>query len=138
MVDDASTEPELAALLDGLSRRKRIRLIRNGVQLGFPGSANVGMRACGDRDVVLLNSDTLVPPGWLERLREAAYQAADIGTVTPLSNSATILSYPGQVGRNEAPGLARDRRDVTPCASGECGADRGDSGGGRILHVCPP
>jgi GT2 family glycosyltransferase len=106
VVDDASTEPELVALLDGLLRRKRIRLVRHSVQLGFPASANAGMRACGERDVVLLNSDTLVPPGWLERLRDAVYQAADIGTATPLSNSATILSYPGEVGRNEPPGLA--------------------------------
>ena len=44
--------------------------------------------------MVLLNSDTLVPPGWLEGLRAAAYSAPDIGTVTPLSNDATILSYP--------------------------------------------
>ena len=52
------------------------------------------MRAAAGRDVVLLNSDTLVPPGWLEELRAVAYGAPDIGTVTPLSNDATILSYP--------------------------------------------
>jgi GT2 family glycosyltransferase len=41
---------------------------------------------------VLLNSDTLVAPGWLEDLRAVAYSAPDIGTATPLSNDATILS----------------------------------------------
>ncbi len=138
VVDDASTEPELAALLDGLLRRKRIRLIRHSVQLGFPGSANAGMRACGDRDVVLLNSDTLVPPGWLERLREAAYQAADIGTATPLSNSATILSYPGEVGRNEAPGLTGTVAMSRLAHRANAGRIDGDSGRGRILHVYPP
>ena len=45
---------------------------------------------------MLLNSDTLVPPDWLERMRTAAYSAPDIGTVTPLSNDASILSYPGE------------------------------------------
>jgi glycosyltransferase involved in cell wall biosynthesis len=51
----------------------------------------------------LLNSDTLVPPGWLERLRQAAYASRDIGTVTPLSNDAGILSYPGPAGTNNRP-----------------------------------
>jgi glycosyltransferase involved in cell wall biosynthesis len=56
-------------------------------------------------DVVLLNSDTLVPPGWLESLREAAYTAPSIGTATPLSNDATILSYPSTEHENAVPDL---------------------------------
>jgi GT2 family glycosyltransferase/glycosyltransferase involved in cell wall biosynthesis len=94
VVDDAGPEPALSAALDELARTRRIRLLRNPRNLGFPASANVGLAAAGGRDVVLLNSDTLVPPGWLERLRDAAWSAPDIGTVTPLSNDATILSYP--------------------------------------------
>ena len=65
------------------------------------------MRAAAGRDVVLLNSDTLVAPGWLEGLREVAYGAADIGTVTPLSNDATILSYPDPAGRQRRAGPRR-------------------------------
>ncbi len=45
-------------------------------------------------DVLLLNSDTEVADGWLERMQRAAYSAPDIGTVTPFSNNATICSYP--------------------------------------------
>jgi diguanylate cyclase (GGDEF)-like protein/PAS domain S-box-containing protein len=60
--------------------------------------------------VVLLNSDTLVPPGWLARLRRAAYAAPDIGTATPLSNDATILSYPAVEGGNALPDLAETGR----------------------------
>ena len=59
---------------------------------------------------MLLNSDTLVPPGWLERLRDAAYSARDIGTVTPLSNDASILSYPGPAGSNPRPDQAATNR----------------------------
>lgn len=94
VVDDASPEPELSAALDDLADSRRIQLIRNPRNLGFPGSVNRGMTAAGDRDVVLLNSDAMVPPGWLERLQAAALSAPDIGTVAPLSNEATILSYP--------------------------------------------
>ena len=81
VVDDASPDPVLAAALDDLARRRRIRLIRHARNLGFPASANTGMAAAAGRDVVLLNSDTLVAPGWLEGLRAAAYSAADIGTM---------------------------------------------------------
>jgi len=94
VVDDASPEPELSTALDDLALARQIVLIRNPRNLGFPGSVNRGMTAAGDRDVVLLNSDALVPPGWLERLQDAALSAPDIGTVAPLSNDATILSYP--------------------------------------------
>lgn len=106
VVDDASPEPALVAELDRLARSRRIRLIRNPHNLGFPGSANAGILAASGRDVVLLNSDTLVPPGWLERLKDAAHAADDIGTVTPLSNNASILSYPGPGPDNDIPDLA--------------------------------
>ncbi len=85
-------------------------MLRHQPPLGFPASANAGIRAAAGRDVVLLNSDTLVPPDWLPRLRDAAYSAADIGTVTPLSNDATILSYPGPAGSNPKPDQAATGR----------------------------
>ena len=43
-------------------------------------------------------------------MREIAYGAADIGTVTPLSNDATILSYPNPAGRNALPDVAETAR----------------------------
>ena len=110
VIDDASPERELAAVLDGLARRRRITLIRQRRNRGYAASANAGLRAAAGRDVVLLNSDTLVPPGWLEELRAVAYSARDIGTVTPLSNDATILSYPAASGENVLPDLAETIR----------------------------
>ncbi len=112
VVDDASQDHALARALDALSARGRIVLIRHSAQRGFPSAANAGLRAAAAarRDVVLLNSDTLVAPGWLQALRDAAYSAPDIGTVTPLSNSGSILSYPGPEGTNPVPDLAATRR----------------------------
>ncbi len=109
VIDDGSSDPELIAALSRLAAQHKIILRRHERPLGFPASANAGIRAAAGRDVVLLNSDTLVPPDWLSRLRDAAYSARDIGTVTPLSNDATILSYPGPAGRNPKP----DRTKVT-------------------------
>ena len=106
VVEDASPEPDLVAALQALARQKRIRLIRQSENRGFPSTANAGLRACAPRDAVLLNSDTLVAPGWLDRLRAAAYSASDIGTVTPLTNDGTIVSYPDVEGGNPVPDLA--------------------------------
>jgi GT2 family glycosyltransferase/glycosyltransferase involved in cell wall biosynthesis len=110
VVDDGSTDPELVAALDRLAKRRDIGLLRHKEAQGFTASANAGMRGARGRDVVLLNSDTLVPPGWLDRLRDAAYSARNIGTVTPLSNDATILSYPGDAGTNPVPDQPATRR----------------------------
>ncbi|MEO0380007.1 MAG: hypothetical protein AAF252_07020, partial [Pseudomonadota bacterium] len=54
-------------------------------------------------DVVLLNSDTVVSAGWLDRLSAAAHSAPDIGTVTPLSNNGEITSYPVRSAQNPLP-----------------------------------
>jgi len=94
IVDDLGPDPHLRAALKSYERAGTITLIVNPANLGFPGAANAGMALHSDRDVILLNADTLVPDGWIDRLRAAAYRAANIGTVTPLSNRATICSYP--------------------------------------------
>ena len=113
IVDDASPEPEIRTLLDELRRQKpspmqkRWQVLRHPTNQGFPASANTGLRAAaalpGKHDMILLNSDTLVTAGWLEGLRAAVHAHADIGTATPLSNDATILSYPVPTGGNPVP-----------------------------------
>jgi len=98
VIDDASPEPALSAALAALARQRRIRLRRHARNQGFPASVNAGLRLAaslpGRPDVVLLNSDTLPGPGWLATLRQAVHAAGDIGTAAPLSNDASILSYP--------------------------------------------
>jgi len=110
VVEDRSPEPDLPPALDRLAAAGRIVLIRHDTNRGFPASANDGIAACPDRDVVLLNSDTLVPPGLVQALRRAAYSAPDIGSVTPFSNDASILSYPDHRARNPAPDLVGTTR----------------------------
>ncbi len=114
VVDDASPEPALVAALAELARSGAIRLIGvpgaiPGRNRGYPAAVNAGMRAASGRHVVLLNSDTLVPPGFIESLRDAACSAPDIGTATPLSNEASIFSVPKAGGGNPAPDLAGTR-----------------------------
>lgn len=104
VIDDASPEPQIAAYLDGLAREGRISLHRNESNLGFVRSVNHGMSLHGDRDVVLLNSDTEVANDWLDRLRTAACGAPYIATATPFSNNATICSYPFEGWSGGVPG----------------------------------
>jgi GT2 family glycosyltransferase/glycosyltransferase involved in cell wall biosynthesis len=114
VVDDAGPEPGLAAALDALAAAGRITLLRHATNQGFPAAANAGLRAAFARtprhDALLLNSDTLLPASrgvsWLERLRAVVHAAPDIGTATPLSNDATILSYPHADRPNPPPDVA--------------------------------
>ena len=103
VVEDASPETRLIEALSELDQQGRIILLRQPSNLGFPATANAGIRASGDRDVILLNSDTLVPRGWIERLSDAAYRGPDIGSATPFSNDATIFSYPNEDAPNPLP-----------------------------------
>src|SRR3954462_5477997 len=73
IIDDASPDAELSDWASQLAQRGRCILLRNDTNLGFVQTANRGMKLHGDRDVVLLNSDTLVANDWLDRLQDCAY-----------------------------------------------------------------
>jgi GT2 family glycosyltransferase len=94
VVDDASPEAEIAAYVDALAANGRIEVARSERNLGFARAVNLGMARHPERDVVLLNSDTEVANDWLDRLAACAVREANIATVTPFSNNATICSYP--------------------------------------------
>jgi GT2 family glycosyltransferase/2-polyprenyl-3-methyl-5-hydroxy-6-metoxy-1,4-benzoquinol methylase/glycosyltransferase involved in cell wall biosynthesis len=104
VVNDASPEPEITAYLRDLRQRDdRVILLENPSNLGFVASVNRAMEESGDRDVVLLNSDTEVAGDWLDRLRGAAASDRRAATVTPFSNSAEICSYPRFCADNPLP-----------------------------------
>lgn len=96
LVDDSGGDPEVEASCESfLDRLANSKLVVNERNLGFVSSANAGMAAAdADRDVVLLNSDTVVTGRWLEKLSVAAYVFDDIATVVPLSNAADVFSLP--------------------------------------------
>ena len=103
-VDDATPDPAIAQYLRELAAQRRITLLANEANAGFVQSVNRGMALHGDRDVVLLNSDTEVANDWLGRLDAAAHSAPDVATVTPFSNNATICSYPFEGWKGGVPG----------------------------------
>jgi hypothetical protein len=74
-------------------------------QQGLVYSVNLGIEAAAPNDVVLLNSDTEVPTGWLARLAGHAYARPRIASVSPFSNHATICGYPSNEANTPAFGL---------------------------------
>jgi GT2 family glycosyltransferase/glycosyltransferase involved in cell wall biosynthesis len=103
VIDDCSPEPALSTALQALAASGRIAYLRNDSNLGFVATANRGMTLDPTADVLLLNSDTLVPAGFLDRIFRAAYSDPCIATVTPLSNNATICSLPLPPGTEATP-----------------------------------
>ncbi|MHB1047013.1 MAG: glycosyltransferase family 2 protein [Thermoanaerobaculia bacterium] len=83
-------------------RPEGARLLERPARGGFPAAANAGIREAAG-DVVLLNSDTEVTEGWLEKLAEAAGRRPGVASVTPFSNNATLCSLPRAFAENEIP-----------------------------------
>ncbi|WP_020401488.1 glycosyltransferase [Kordiimonas gwangyangensis] len=100
VIDDASPEAELSAKLKSLADKGLFTLLVNEENKGFVGTVNRGMALHGTRDVVLLNADTEVYDHWLDRLLAHAEADERIATITPLSNNATICSYPETLKNN--------------------------------------
>ncbi|MEJ5366489.1 MAG: glycosyltransferase [Desulfosoma sp.] len=88
---DAFTRQRLHALLFS---RANVSVHRNQENLGFVKSCNKGMMMGDAPFIVLLNSDVVVPPEWLERLLICAASDNRIASVNPLTNYASQISIP--------------------------------------------
>jgi GT2 family glycosyltransferase len=137
LINDSPEDDELAQTLERelpiLRRHYDVTLHTNAANQGFTLTANFGLEYAlrHARDVVLLNSDTLVFPGALREMREVAYLDRMIGFVNPRSNNATIASLPQQSDHLKVPPahayaafevLSRylPRRRYVPTAVGFC------------------
>ena len=107
-IDDASPDPAIWAMLLEFADRGAIEALRNPENLGFSGTINRGILAAGHDDVLLLNSDTIMPAGTIRSLRLAAYGERRIGTVTPLSDNAGPFSVPAVLPDSRHPDVVDD------------------------------
>lgn len=94
LVDDGSDLLTRSTLDAYVAARPWMRMIVNPENVGYTRSANIGMARSTADWVVLLNSDTIVTPGWLEGLFACALSDPAIRMVGPLSNAATHQSVP--------------------------------------------
>jgi len=96
VADDASPDPGIQAFTGRLADGAAVALtyVRREENLGFVGNMNAAFRDTAPADVVIVNSDTVVPEAWLARLRAAAYSDGLVATASTLTNHGTILSIP--------------------------------------------
>ena len=103
LMDDKSTNDRIRGYLKQIDTKgKNIEIIYNDQNMGFVKTVNKGMRLTKE-DIVLLNSDTIVTKGWIEKMQRAAYSGPKIATVTPLSNNAIHCSIPQFLKENTIP-----------------------------------
>src|SRR5262245_50129261 len=79
VVDNASSDGSA----DAARRRKGVRVIENEKNIGFARANNAGIRASSGVNLLLLNSDTVVPPGTIDRLLAELERDPDVAVVGP-------------------------------------------------------
>jgi len=80
VVDNASTDGTVDAIR---TRWPGVRLIEAGGNLGYARANNIGIRQSFGQLVLLLNGDTVVPAGALDRLVDVLDSRPDVGVVGP-------------------------------------------------------
>ena len=94
VLNDGSTDARIAPLLQTFAGADGFEVLKNEKNLGYTRTINIGIRAADKDDVILLNSDTIVTPGWLDGLIEAARRGDNTGTATAMSDNAGAFSFP--------------------------------------------
>jgi GT2 family glycosyltransferase len=113
-------------------RYPAVRILRMGSNLGFASGNNCAMRAALGADLVLLNNDTRVQPGWLHALTAAAASDPRVGAVTSklvfadrpqvLQNTGLLLLSDGGGGDRGTGEVDRGQYDRREEVFGFCGA----------------
>jgi hypothetical protein len=80
VIDNASRDGSCDAIQ---SQYPEVRLIQNSENVGFSVANNQGLSVANGRYLLLLNSDTVVPPGSLDRLIAAMEKDQSLGVVAP-------------------------------------------------------
>ena len=121
LINDASTDKRVQSLLESwVDEAKPYRsLLAHEKNRGFVATANHGMQSA-DTNVVLLNSDTEVTSGWLERLADCLDSDDTIATATPWSNNGEIVSIPVFCTPNPVP----ENPDAIASTIASCGKPR--------------
>lgn len=93
IVDDGSSEETCTYLKDFATNQGAI-LLRNELAKGYTFAANQGLMKSTSDYVILLNSDTILTPNWLQQMIACGESDPKIGIIGPLSNTASWQSIP--------------------------------------------
>ena len=87
VVDNNSTDGTQDYLQQLVTHYHSLKLVLNKSNRGFAGGNNDGIKVSNGNFLILLNNDTLVTDGWLEKLLLPLREDKKIGMVGPVSNS---------------------------------------------------
>jgi N-acetylglucosaminyl-diphospho-decaprenol L-rhamnosyltransferase len=96
VVDNDSRDGSAAA-----ARRLGATVIENRANVGFARATNIGIRASRGANLLLLNSDTIVPAGAIDRLLELLASRPDVAVLGPRlidENGRAELSFGRMIG----------------------------------------
>jgi len=94
LFDDGS-DPHTQEYLRRLSdHNPRVTIFSHDGNVGYTRNINIAIQSSTSDFVVILNSDTIVTPHWLEKLYEVIIRDPQIAGVGPLSNAASWQSVP--------------------------------------------
>ncbi|HTT79412.1 MAG TPA: glycosyltransferase [Stellaceae bacterium] len=96
VIDNGNDDPKIIAYLRALAAaHDNITLVRVEHNRGYVGAMCLAIEyAPPDRHVVVLNTDTVLPPNWLERLVGPIFEDPTIASTTPFTNAGTSASFP--------------------------------------------
>lgn len=88
VVDNGSDQKTRSSLAAAAEKYPSLRLILSETNRGFAGGMNLGMGQARGDVFILLNSDTIVPPGTIARIADTLRSMLEIGLLGPVSNAA--------------------------------------------------
>lgn len=95
LVVDDHGEPRITSRqVEAVVGGRQVELVFNTVNRGFVGTVNDAASYRAGDDLVIVNSDVQVVPGWFGPLAAAAYGSPSTASATALADNGGILSVP--------------------------------------------
>lgn len=88
IVDNASSDGTPQYLKEFARLHPNVQIQLNDINKGYAGGNNDGIVLANGEYIILLNNDTLVPTGWLDKLLFLFQNHPKIGLIGPVTNSA--------------------------------------------------
>jgi len=102
LVDNASNDGTAEYLKSFAEQYSHVLIQLNDSNKGYAGGNNDGIELASGQYVVLLNNDTLVSAGWLDKLLNLFDEQVNVGLIGPVTNSAGNEQRIELTGLNEA------------------------------------
>lgn len=114
IIDDASEKDTQDYILQLTRDFDWISSVRNQSSVGYGRAVNIGISESKADFLVLLNSDTILTDGWIEKMADAVFSTVGAGIVGPISNAASHQSIPFTKGVSKQTAVNPIPKGLTP------------------------